>query len=216
MNEVQRSWSFLENLFIHSEEVKKELPEQSEIFIDIDKEVRNILADGYKHQKALDFSIQKYLLPGLEKVQADLNICQKALNEFMDSKRTAFPRFYFVSPDDLLDILSNGNNPSKVMIHMPKIISAIDTLKLEESGVRPYVLGMKSCVGVEYVDFTSDLSLLGKVETYLQDIIDIMRSSLKEIGMRALKSFYEMDKKSWLEQYPAQICLLINLCAWVI
>lgn len=39
----------------------------------------------------------------------------------MDSKRRAFPRFYFVSPADLLDILSNGNNPNKVMIHMPKI-----------------------------------------------------------------------------------------------
>lgn len=54
------------------------------------------------------------------------------MNEFMDSKRMAFPRFYFVSPADLLDILSNGNNPSKVMVHMPKIISAIDTLELAE------------------------------------------------------------------------------------
>jgi dynein heavy chain len=38
--EVQRSWSFLENLFIHSEEVKKELPRESERFVDIDKEVK--------------------------------------------------------------------------------------------------------------------------------------------------------------------------------
>jgi dynein heavy chain len=39
----------------------------------------------------------------------------------MEGKRRAFPRFYFVSTNDLLDILSNGNNPSKVMKHMPKI-----------------------------------------------------------------------------------------------
>lgn len=32
----------------------------------------------------------------------------------MESKRRAFPRFYFVSTADLLDILSNGNNPAKV------------------------------------------------------------------------------------------------------
>jgi dynein heavy chain len=31
----------------------------------------------------------------------------------MESKRRAFPRFYFVSTADLLDILSNGNNPHK-------------------------------------------------------------------------------------------------------
>jgi len=48
----------------------------------------------------------------------------------MQSKRIAFPRFFFVSPTDLLDILSNGNHPEKVMKHMPKIISAMDTLEL--------------------------------------------------------------------------------------
>jgi dynein heavy chain len=36
---VTRLWSFLENLFIHSEEVKKELPTESETFVGIDKEV---------------------------------------------------------------------------------------------------------------------------------------------------------------------------------
>lgn len=34
--EVQRTWSFLESLFIHSEEVKKELPNESVKFISID------------------------------------------------------------------------------------------------------------------------------------------------------------------------------------
>lgn len=49
IGEVQRSWSFLENLFIHSEEVKKELPQESIKFVTIDSEVKLILADGFKH-----------------------------------------------------------------------------------------------------------------------------------------------------------------------
>jgi len=55
ISEVQRSWSFLENLFIHSEEVKKELPKESVKFVGIDKEVRKILGDGFRVQKALEF-----------------------------------------------------------------------------------------------------------------------------------------------------------------
>lgn len=66
----------------------------------------------------------------------------------MDSKRKAFPRFYFVSVNDLLDILSNGNSPVKINKHMPKIFQAIETLDMEESGDRPTVTGMKSGVGV--------------------------------------------------------------------
>ena len=216
VGEVQRTWSFLENLFIHSEEVKKELPKESIKFIDIDKEVRDILADGFKHKKCLNFCTQDHVLPRLEKVQEELTVCEKALNEFMDSKRMAFPRFYFVSPADLLDILSNGNAPVKIMVHMPKIISAMDTLELKEEGVRPFAKGMHACVGKEYVEFTEPLKLMGKVECYLQDIINTMRKSLSDISKKSLKTFGEVDKESWLVMDPAMVTLLINNCSWVI
>jgi len=83
LGEVQRQWSFLENLFIHSEEVKKELPTQAVKFIDIDKNVKRILADGYAKKKAVDYCTQDWVLPDLEKAMEDLTECEKALNEFM-------------------------------------------------------------------------------------------------------------------------------------
>ena len=43
-----------------------------------------------------------------------LSICEKALAEYLETKRLAFPRFYFISSADLLDILSKGNQPSEV------------------------------------------------------------------------------------------------------
>jgi dynein heavy chain len=46
LSEVQKNWSFLENLFIHSEEVKKELPVESKNFIDIDKNTKDIMKAG--------------------------------------------------------------------------------------------------------------------------------------------------------------------------
>ena len=43
-----------------------------------------------------------------------LSVCEKALAEYLETKRLAFPRFYFVSSADLLDILSKGNQPVEV------------------------------------------------------------------------------------------------------
>jgi len=213
---VYRTWTFLEGLFIHSEEVKKELPKESIKFIEIDKSVKAILAEGHKIKKPLEFCILPHIFPGLEKAQQDLSICEKALNEFMETKRLSFPRFFFVSTTDLLDILSNGNVPNKIMVHMPKIISAIETLELIEEGVRPFVKGFHSYVGTEFVDLVEPLKLMGKVEVYLQDVIDSMRGSLREISKRSLKKFSEVDKETWLKQDPAMVTLLINCCQWVI
>jgi len=167
LREVQQSWGYLENLFIHSEEVRRELPKESDEFVIIDQDVKRVLKDCYEKQFALKFCTQDGYLALIENSLEKLIKCEKALNRFMDDKRTCFPRFYFVSPADLLDILSNGGDPVKVMPHMPKIFQAIDTLKLESGAVRPAAIGMKSCVGVEFVEFTEPLKLMGKVENYL-------------------------------------------------
>ena len=50
----------------------------------------------------------------LEDLQKQLTLCEKALAEYLETKRLAYPRFYFISSADLLDILSNGNQPELV------------------------------------------------------------------------------------------------------
>jgi dynein heavy chain len=115
----------------------------------------------------LKFCTQDSVFKDLEDVEVQLKICEKALYEFMEGKRRAFPRFYFVSTNDLLDILSNGNSPAKVMVHMPKIFQAIATLELEDDGERPKATGLLSSVGVGQVDFYEPLKLVNKVENYL-------------------------------------------------
>lgn len=62
LQEVQRSWTFLENLFIHSEEVKKELPKESLKFVNIDKEVRNMLAEGKQVMKCIKYCNENNIL----------------------------------------------------------------------------------------------------------------------------------------------------------
>ena len=101
------------------------------MFAGIDVAVKQVLRDCAKTKIVVKLCNQEGLLRKIEAMQTDLNVCQKALDNYLEGKRAAFPRFYFVSTTDLLDILSNGNNPRKIMRHIPKIFQAIKVLKLE-------------------------------------------------------------------------------------
>ncbi len=114
MAEIQRTWAYLETLFIGSEEVKKELPEDAIRFAKIDIDVKEILAEIYKVKNAVKACEKEGMYKQLEGMQSDLQMCEKALANYLEQKRIIFPRFYFVSTSDLLDILSNGNDPVKV------------------------------------------------------------------------------------------------------
>lgn len=69
-------------------------------------------------------------LTKLESIQEQLDLCKKSLADFLDGRRRQFPRYYFVSEADLLDILSNGSDPNKILVHTPKVMSHAVTVEI--------------------------------------------------------------------------------------
>jgi len=77
-------------------------------------------------------------------------------------------RFYFVSAADLLDILSNGNEPDKVMRHLTKLFDSMAKLKLtEERGVTTKIATAMWAKDGEHMPFPSSCDLNGQVEVWL-------------------------------------------------
>lgn len=113
-------------------------------------------------------------------IQSQLSLCEKALAEYLETKRLAFPRFYFASSNDLLDILSNGNQPLKVAKHLTKLFDSMAKLKLrEDKGVQTNsAIGMIAKDG-EYVDFNKECLCEGQVEVWLNRLMDTMRSTIR-------------------------------------
>ena len=59
-------------------------------------------------------------LTDLQTLSQGLERCQKSLNDYLDSKRNSFPRFFFISDDELLSILGSSD-PQCVQEHMIKV-----------------------------------------------------------------------------------------------
>jgi dynein heavy chain len=54
------------------------------------------------------------LLDTLNEMNTKLEEIQKSLDMYLETKRQIFPRFYFLSNDDLLEILGQSKNPDAV------------------------------------------------------------------------------------------------------
>lgn len=112
--EVQQTWSHLENIFKGSEDIRTQLPEDTKRFDGIDSEYRKLMSESVPTPNCVQLCMKPGLFELLEGLQGRLALCEKSLAEYLETKRLAFPRFYFVSGSDLLDILAKGNMPQKV------------------------------------------------------------------------------------------------------
>ncbi|XP_071455007.1 dynein axonemal heavy chain 2 [Hetaerina americana] len=214
---VQRQYLYLENIFL-GEDIRKQLPEESGDFDIVSKEWKVLTSAFYQEKNALRCST----FPGnftfnLNSMNIRLEEIQKLLEEFLETKRHAFPRFYFISNDDLLEILGHSKNPEAVQPHLKKCFDNIHKLKARVNLSTDHLaaLGMYSGEG-EYVDFSSPVLIKGAVENWLNFIVTAMRDTLKHllklccIALR--KQLTKRDK--WVKDWPGQICICASQVQW--
>jgi len=102
-------FSHLESIFIAAEDIRKNLPEDSKRFDKNDVDFKNVLKKLYPIKNVVETTNQQGVLSELERLQKELAVCEKTSADYLETKRFAFPCFYFVSSVDLLDILSTFN-----------------------------------------------------------------------------------------------------------
>ncbi|XP_017734862.1 PREDICTED: dynein heavy chain 17, axonemal isoform X3 [Rhinopithecus bieti] len=214
--EVQRTWSHLESIFIGSEDIRAQLPEDSQRFDDIDQEFKALMEDAVKTPNVVEATSKPGLYDKLEALKKSLAICEKALSEYLETKRLAFPRFYFVSSADLLDILSNGNDPVEVSRHLSKLFDSLCKLKFQlDANDKPLKvgLGMYSKED-EYMVFDQECDLSGQVEVWLNRVLDRMCSTLRHEIPEAVVTYEEKPREQWILDYSAQVALTCTQIWW--
>jgi len=214
--QVQRAYMYLESIFC-AEDIQRQLPSESAKFKGVDKFWRDTMRKvRQSYRNSMDAFHIPNLLQGLRNANDSLDQIQKSLEAYLETKRAAFARFYFLSNDELLSILSQTRNPHAVQEHLCKCFDAINRVTFTADKKMDIVA--MSDMTKENVPFVTPVTTSGvPVEKWLGEIEKTMVSSLYEYTKQAFQRYPEdgIIRKDWLfEDCPSQSLLAVDQIFW--
>jgi len=179
---VQLNWCRLEPIFMQSEDIRSQLPDDSKRFENLDNGWKNLMLEASLSSLVVDICCdaddREEVLQG---ICENIECCERALNEYLEQKKKAFPRFYFMANQALLDVLSNGNRPLKVAEYLGDVFDGVKTLDFSKDPTTGRVGCGHIAKDGEVVKWYTDIQLYGAVESYLGNLEQHLRTQLREI-----------------------------------
>lgn len=139
---------------------------------------------------------------------------QKNLEDYLETKRMAFPRFYFLSNDELLEILAQTRNVQAVQPHMSKCFDGIRSLDFGEDPKSIDIYAMVSSEN-ERVNLGKNLKARGNVEQWLTAVEQNMVQSLRKLAKSGYLDYPNKERQQWVLQQAAQLVLMVSQIYWV-
>uniref|UniRef100_A0A8C2AJS1 Dynein heavy chain 10, axonemal-like n=1 Tax=Cyprinus carpio TaxID=7962 RepID=A0A8C2AJS1_CYPCA len=205
---VQQKWMYLESIFIGGD-IRSQLPEEAKKFDNIDKMFKKIMTDAVKDPGIKRCCLVPNRLADLQNLSDGLERCQKSLNDYLDSKRNAFPRFFFISDDELLSILGSSE-PTCVQEHMIKVLLCTK----EKHHFKVGVNAMVSAEG-EVMDLKQPVPAEGRVEDWMTGVLLEMRRTNRLITKEAIYFYnHRKTRVDWMLDYQGMVVLAANQVWW--
>jgi dynein heavy chain len=155
------------------------------------------------------------VLDWLRNANETLAKTQKRVEDHLETKRQAFPRFCFLSNDELLEILAQARNPMAVQPHLIKCFDCIKKLDFAPSDVALDITTMISSEG-EIVPFIKPVRTRGAVEEWLCRVEDAMAATLHKLLREAHLDAPQtsMERLGWCRRHPSQLVLTAAQIGW--
>ena len=120
---VQRTWMYLEPIF-GSDDIMRQMPKEGRRFASVDSMWRTVMTDVQYDPGVMTVCGDEKLHGKFKKANELLDVITKGLNDYLEIKRMAFARFFFLSNDELLEILSQTKDPAAVQPFLGKCLKA--------------------------------------------------------------------------------------------
>ncbi|KAG2436335.1 hypothetical protein HXX76_006644 [Chlamydomonas incerta] len=208
----QATWLYLEPIF-SSDDIVKQMPEEGDKFRQVDAMWRRMMKNAHHAPAVIPIAREKERLDRLVEANQMLDAIQKGLAAYLEKKRLFFPRFFFLSNDEMLEILSETKDPTRVQPHLKKCFEGINTLTFTPQ----LVITAMNSVEQESVPFKNPIDTnkaRGAVERWLVEVEEAMFASIHDVSGRGLEDYVTRPRHEWVLQWPGMVVLVVTAIFW--
>lgn len=197
----------------------KQMPKEAAIYYEVHEIWLELIKNVDKDKQVLSLYNVKGLLNKLLSSLDKISEINKGLQDYLDKKRLFFPRFFFLSDEELLNILAETRDPELVQPHLKKCFAGMDQLTFTST---VEIIGMKGAsVGGEREEIPFQERIIPReyksnVEEWLMRVEEEMVKTLKAISFEALdeRRLNKIPYVDWLRKWSSQFILCISQILW--
>jgi dynein heavy chain len=209
----QRNWMYLEPIF-SSPDIVRQLPAAAKMFASVDKSWKAIMRATADDPLAIKQGTVADRCEIFAAHNVALDKIQKNLEDYLETKRAAFPRFYFLGNEELLEILSQAREPQAVQPHLQKCFENLVGLQFGPEPGSIDIGAMISSEG-ERVSLGRNLKARGCVEDWLSQVEARMKVSLHGLMKAGLIDYDSRPRVEWVGAHAGQIVATVAQMMWV-
>jgi dynein heavy chain, axonemal len=208
----QGTWAYLEPIFV-SADISRSLPTEKKLFVDIDATWHSVMERTRSTPQILTRCQDETLFKALSNANATLEVILRKLQQFLETKRMAFPRFYFISNEELLQILSDSRDPYLVQPYLCKCFEGIKSLTFAD---HHDMVGMESAEGerVPFMRKVNPSDHHNQVELWLQAVETVMKDSIRDQLRQAIHDYSTQKRTDFIRAWPGQVVIAVCSLFW--
>jgi len=210
----QQTWLYLEPIF-GSDDIMRQMPTEARRFASVDALWRKNMADTVDEPRFMASAERDGLLKKFVQANQKLDEIQKGLNDYLETKRLYFPRFFFLSNDELLEILSQTKEPRAVQPHLGKCFEGCNKCKFEKDlKITEMISSEGEVVALkDPVDPETRVNK-GNVEMWLLELEANMWGAIRDSTARSMLDYANTERTQWTHNWPAQVILGVSQVYW--
>lgn len=209
---VQKYWLYLEPIF-GSKDMSSQMHAEAKKFSEVDTDIRKMVGIIHDSRSVLAVACSDMSIAYFTQCNEGCEKILRSLKHYLDLKRTVFPRFYFLSDDEILDLQSHTVNPRSVQKQLHKCFPAVAAVLFSEDDC---VIALRSHEKEE-VRLLDAINPKLNLENWLEEIRCSMVKTLKHLIANAYatgkRRFHEWPNQANME---AQNVLWTYVCSNII